>query len=147
MAQSKLGVKKSASLPPKKMDFEGALRALEATALNPKWMRPEKVVAGALSQIETALENGYSFTDIARTFVEHGVKISVSELKQQYEAQTEPSTASAQSRQSRSVAPMNGAHPAARTSASVQPAQSRSTSSLVKKSLTQAALALDDTGA
>ena len=61
----------------------------------------------------------------------------------------EPSGSSApvQSRQQLATALMNGAHPAARTSASVQPAQTRSASSLVKKSPTPAALPLDNTGA
>ena len=57
------------------------------------------------------------------------------------------SSAPVQSRQQLATALMNGAYPATRTSASVQPAQSRSASSLVKKSPTPAALPLDDSGA
>lgn len=66
-------------------DLSGAIEDLKELALKPKKYAPEKVVKDGFEQIKRAIEQGYSYTDIARVFVKRGVKISAKELKEQYE--------------------------------------------------------------
>ncbi len=87
MGQRKSSATSSISAEPKKPHLGAALQELEKKAEQPKIIHPAKVVAEGFRQIEAVLDQGYSFTDIARVFVKHGVKISVKDLKAHYEEQ------------------------------------------------------------
>ncbi|GAQ00195.1 hypothetical protein [Leptolyngbya sp. NIES-2104] len=87
MAQSKnSGSASNEPQEPKEPDLNGALEDLKKLAEKPKKISPEEVVRLGFEQIEIAIKQGYSYTDIRKIFVNRGVQISIKDLKNQYEA-------------------------------------------------------------
>jgi hypothetical protein len=87
MAQSKnSGSSSNEPKEPKEPDLNGALEDLKQLAEKPKKIAPEEVVRLGFDQIETAIKQGYSYTDIRKIFINRGVQISIKDLKDQYEA-------------------------------------------------------------
>jgi len=86
MAQSKNSGSSNEPQEPKEPDLNGALEDLKKLAEKPKKIPPEEVVKTGFEQIETAIKQGYSYTDIRKVFSNRGVKISIRDLKAQYEA-------------------------------------------------------------
>ncbi|BAU13054.1 hypothetical protein LEP3755_35900 [Leptolyngbya sp. NIES-3755] len=68
------------------LDLDAALQELETLATKPKKIAPDKIAQLGFERIEQALEQGYSYTDIAKVFVRHGVRVSAKNLKTEYEA-------------------------------------------------------------
>lgn len=86
MAQSKNNGSSNEPKEPKEPDLNGALEDLKKLAEKPKKIAPEEVVRQGFDQIETAIKQGYSYTDIRKVFSNRGVQISIKDLKEQYEA-------------------------------------------------------------
>ena len=63
---------------------EKAISKIEATAAIPKGLNCSEIIEKAQSQIQSALESGYSFEDVAQIFSEEGITIPASRIKTEF---------------------------------------------------------------
>ena len=63
---------------------EKAISKIEARAAIPKGLNCSEIIEKAQSQIQSALESGYSFEDVAQIFSEEGITIPASRIKTEF---------------------------------------------------------------
>ncbi|PSB33910.1 hypothetical protein [Stenomitos frigidus] len=66
-------------------DLAGAITDLKLMNQKPKRTSPEQIVLQSYTELKTAVDLGYSFTDIATVFTKRRVKISARQLKELYD--------------------------------------------------------------
>jgi len=67
-------------------DPEGASAGLQLLAQKPKRIPPEALVQKDYDTLLTVLKHGYTYTEIAAVYGQHGIKVTPAQLKLQVEA-------------------------------------------------------------
>lgn len=70
----------------KELDQEGFSVKLQILAQKPKLISPEVLVQKDYDTLLVVLKNGYTYTEIAKLYGEHGMKVTPAQLKIQVEA-------------------------------------------------------------